>query len=53
LLSLVYVKGRQNVREPGIGIIELERLSGRPAEHLEFHLWYLKEKSWVTRTENA
>jgi curved DNA-binding protein CbpA len=53
LLSLLYVKCRQNVREPGIGEIELERLSGCPIEHLEFHLWYLKEKGWVRRMENG
>ena len=39
LLSLLYIKCRQNVREPGIGEYELERLSGCPREHLEFHLW--------------
>ena len=53
LLSLIYVKCRQNVREPGIGEVELERLSGCPAEHLEFHLWYLKEKGWIRKTENG
>ena len=53
LLSLLYVKCRQNVREPGIGEVELERLSGCPVEHLDFHLWYLKEKGWIKRTENG
>jgi DnaJ-domain-containing protein 1 len=53
LLSVLYVKCRQNVREPGIGDVELERLSGCPTEHLEFHLWYLKEKGWIRKTENG
>jgi curved DNA-binding protein CbpA len=53
LLSILYLKCRQNVREPGIGDFELERLSGCPAEHLEFHLWYLKEKGWIKKTENG
>ena len=53
LLSILYVKRRQNIRDPGIGDLELERLLGCPAEHLEFHLWYLKEKSWIGRTENG
>jgi curved DNA-binding protein CbpA len=53
LLSLLYVKCRQNVREPGIGDAELERLSRCPAGHLEFHLWYLKEKGWIRKTENG
>ena len=53
LLSILYVKRRQNISEPGIGDLELERLLGCPAEHLEFHLWYLKEKGWIGRTENG
>jgi curved DNA-binding protein CbpA len=53
LLSILYVKRRQNIREPGIGNLGLERLLGCPAEHLDFHLWYLKEKGWVAITENG
>ena len=53
LLSLVYIKCRQNVRKPGFGEVELQGLLGCPAEHLEFHLWYLKEKGWIRRTENG
>ena len=26
---------------------------GCPAEHLDFHIWYLKEKGWIRRTENG
>ena len=53
LLSILYVTRRQNIRDPGIGNLELERLSGCPAEHLEFHLWYLKEKAWIEKTESG
>ena len=53
LLSLLYVQCRQNVRDPGIDYLELERLTRCPAEHLEFHLWYLREKGWVKRTESG
>jgi curved DNA-binding protein CbpA len=53
LLSLLYVKCRQNVREPGLGNVELERVANCPAEHLEFHLWYLKEKGWIKKTESG
>ena len=48
-----YVKRRQNVRDAGVGDIELERLLDCPPEQLEFHLWYLKEKGWIGRTENG
>jgi curved DNA-binding protein CbpA len=53
LLSILYVKRRQNVSDPGIGNLELERLLGCPAEHLEFHIWYLKAKGWIERTESG
>jgi curved DNA-binding protein CbpA len=53
LLSILYVKRRQKVSDPGIGDLELERLLDCPAEHLEFHVWYLKEKGWIGRTENG
>lgn len=53
LLSILYVKRRQDINEPGIGEHELERLSGCPLEHLRFHLWYLKAKGWIGRLENG
>lgn len=53
LLSILYVKRRQNISDPGIGNLDLERLLGCPPEHLEFHVWYLKEKGWIARTENG
>ena len=53
LLSILYVKRRQNINDPGIGDVDLERLSDCPREHLEFHLWYLKEKGWMGRLEDG
>jgi curved DNA-binding protein CbpA len=53
LLSVLYVKRRQNISDPGIGNQELEGLLGCPAEHLAFHFWYLKEKGWIGRTESG
>jgi curved DNA-binding protein CbpA len=53
LLSILYVKCRQDTKDPGIGSVELERLSGCPSKHLEFHVWYLKEKGWIRRLENG
>jgi len=53
LLSILYAKRRQNIRDPGVGNQELEHLLGCPPEHLEFHLWYLKEKAWIGKTESG
>ncbi len=53
LLSLLYVKRRNDGSNPGIGDYELEQLSGCPREHLEFHLWYMKAKGWIGRLDNG
>jgi curved DNA-binding protein CbpA len=53
LLTLLYFQRRRNIRDPGIGDAELERLSGCPPEHLEFHIWYLKAKGWISRGDNG
>ena len=53
VLSILYVKRRQSINDPGIDNYTLERLSGCPREHLEFHLWYLKQKGWIERIENG
>lgn len=53
VLSVMYIKRKRNIQNPGISLLELERLTGCPHEHLEFHLWYLKEKGWISRMENG
>jgi curved DNA-binding protein CbpA len=53
ILTMLYLRRRTNVREPGIGNQELVRLSGCPPEHLEFHLWYLKAKGWISGGESG
>lgn len=53
LLSLLYVQRRRSIRDPAIGNIELERLLNCPQEHLDFHIWYLKEKKLVERTDRG
>ena len=53
ILSVLYAKCRQDVSDPGIGDLELERLLGCPPEHLSFPIWYLKEKGWIGRTEQG
>lgn len=53
LLSLLYAARRDNAREPGLGIVELERVLACGTSVLEFHLWYLKENGWVERLETG
>ena len=53
LLSLLYVQRRRDVEHAAIGNVELERLLSCPPAHLEFHVWYLKEKKLVERTSRG
>ncbi|MEW6440378.1 MAG: J domain-containing protein [bacterium] len=53
LLSLFYVQRRRNLRSPGIGEAELSRLIRCPIDLLEFHVWYMREKGWILRTETG
>jgi curved DNA-binding protein CbpA len=53
LLSVLYTQRRRDLYEPGIGEVQLERLLACPREILAFHLWYLREKKFVERTERG
>ena len=53
VLSLLYISRRRDAAKGGMGVIQMERLLGCPAQHLEFHLWYLREKGWVERLESG
>src|SRR6185436_6231864 len=53
ILSLLYTARRRDPARGGMGVIQIERLLGCPAEHLEFHTWYLEEKSWIVRLTNG
>lgn len=53
VLEVLYTRRRLEPREPGIFLTELERLTGRPSEHLEFTIWYLLQKKLVQRTDNS
>jgi hypothetical protein len=53
ILSLLYISRRRDASRGGTGVVQLERLLGCPAKHLEFHLWYLREKGWIERLENG
>jgi hypothetical protein len=53
VLSLLYISRRRDPNRCGMGILQLEQMLGCPAEHLEFHMWYLREKGWVERLENG
>ncbi len=53
LLSVLYAQRRRDFKKPGIGIGTLETLVPFPAEVLNFHLWYFREKGWIGREESG
>jgi len=49
LLSILYVARRNDASDPGVGVIEIERLLDCSQTTIEFHTWYLKENLWIER----
>ena len=47
VLEALYTKRRLEPHNPGIYLVELERLLGRPREHLEFTIWFLNQKKLI------
>jgi len=53
VLEVLYTKRRMEPREPAVFSLDLEGMIGRPREHLEFTVWYLGQKKFVTRDDNS
>jgi curved DNA-binding protein CbpA len=53
VLEVLYTRRRLEPHEPGIFITDLEKLTGRPREHLEFTVWFLLQMKLVVRTDNS
>jgi len=53
VLEMLYTKRRIEPDEPGIFLTELEKMTGRPREHLEFTIWYLVQRKLMTRSDSA
>jgi len=52
VLSLLYHKRRLCETSPGISVLELEKRMAFPREYLNFTLWYLRSKSYITVMED-
>jgi curved DNA-binding protein CbpA len=53
VLEVLYTRRRMEPQEPGISSLDLERLIGRPREHLEFTIWYLVQKKFIVHGDSA
>ncbi|HEY0761185.1 MAG TPA: DnaJ domain-containing protein [Pyrinomonadaceae bacterium] len=52
VLEVLYTQRRVDPATPGIYLRELERMIGRPREHLEFTLWYLTQKKLINNDDS-
>jgi curved DNA-binding protein len=53
VLAVLYYKRRTNPTYPQIPLSEIEERMGFPRDYLDFTLWYLQKKGYVTKTDNA
>jgi curved DNA-binding protein CbpA len=53
VLEALYTKRRVEPEKPGIFYGEFEALIGRPREHLEFTLWFLAQKKFITTDDKS
>jgi curved DNA-binding protein CbpA len=53
LLELLYTRRRTERDNPSISLMDLEALTGIAREHLEFTIWYLTQKKYITKDDQA
>ena len=53
ILSLLYIARRRDPQYGGLGSVTLESILGCPSQHLEFPLWYLKQREWIERLDSG
>ncbi len=53
VLSLLYNKRRMDPDRPGVSLLDLEQRMGFPREYLNFTMWYLRAKDFVTLADNS
>jgi curved DNA-binding protein CbpA len=52
VLEALYTKRRLEPQNPGIYLLELEKMIGRPREHLEFTIWFLGQKKLINNDDS-
>jgi curved DNA-binding protein CbpA len=53
VLALLYIRRRKDHDRPAVSLFEIEKRMGFPREYLEFTLWYLQRKLYISRADNA
>lgn len=53
VLEVLYTRRRTEPSEPGVFILDIEQMLGRPREHLQFTFWYLAQKSLIRTADDS
>jgi hypothetical protein len=53
VLAVLYYRRRTNPHMPEVGLGEIESRMGFPRDYLDFTIWYLFKKGYVTKGDNA
>lgn len=53
MLEALYTKRRLEPEAPAIFAGDLDAMMGRPREHVQFTVWFLAAKKYVTRDDNS
>ena len=53
ILAVLYIQRRTNPYVPEVSLLEVEKRMGFPRDYLEFTTWYLRNKGYISRSDNS
>jgi curved DNA-binding protein CbpA len=53
VLAVLYIKRRTDPGRPEVSLAEVELRMGFPREYMEFTMWYLQKKGYISRADNS
>jgi len=53
VLAVLYLRRRTNPGYPEVSLAEVEMRMGFPRDYMEFTMWYLQKKGYISRADNS
>ena len=53
VLAVLYIRRRTHPDSPEVSLFEIESRMGFPRDYLDFTIWYLQKKGYISRADNA
>ena len=53
VLAVLYYRRRNSPQNPEVSLPEIEKQMGFPRDYLDFTMWYLQKKGYITRADNS